>query len=180
MAEHGLVDSPELRRYVEPDPQTQTMYIVDQHLQLSAAERQMLQKITGGRMVPLESDAPFTSEESGLEAMDMEFFHALGPVAGTRKRRGSALTSMRNMIGWITSPSPARSNCSSSADMRTSPRSIRGAGSPIRCSGSRSLRKRRQPRGAGIGAGCGGIAGSVKRLTPRRWFGVQKSKSLPP
>jgi ATP-dependent helicase/nuclease subunit B len=85
LARHSLADEAELRLYVEPDPQTQTVYVLDRHLQLSAAEREMLHIIAGDRVQELEADVPFTMNESAFPAADTEFFHVLGPVAEVRE-----------------------------------------------------------------------------------------------
>jgi RecB family exonuclease len=85
LAYHRLADEVELRLYVEPDPRTETVYLVDRHVQLSAAEQEMLRIITGGRWHVWETDAPFTSEGAGFPAAEAEFYHALGPVAEVRE-----------------------------------------------------------------------------------------------
>lgn len=85
LTKHRLADAVELRHYVERDAQTQTLYILDRHLQLSAAEQEILHIITGDQIQVLEPDAPFTHSESSFSKVETVFFHALGPVAEIRE-----------------------------------------------------------------------------------------------
>ncbi|MFC0212169.1 PD-(D/E)XK nuclease family protein [Paenibacillus chartarius] len=84
LARHRLADAAEMRHYVEPDPR-QTVYLMDRHVRLSAAEREALETITGGRLTMLEADAAFTMPESDFPYQHMEFFHAHGPVSEVRE-----------------------------------------------------------------------------------------------
>jgi ATP-dependent helicase/nuclease subunit B len=85
LRERGLADTAELARAVERDNRTDTIYIIDRLLPLSAAEQEILRIIAGERMVILEADEAFTSVTSAFPAGDAEFFHALGPIAEVRE-----------------------------------------------------------------------------------------------
>jgi ATP-dependent helicase/nuclease subunit B len=85
LSERGLADTADLARAVERDTRTDTIYIIDRLLPLSAAEQEILRIIAGERMVVLEADEAFTSVTSAFPAGETEFFHALGPIAEIRE-----------------------------------------------------------------------------------------------
>ncbi|MET3289302.1 UNVERIFIED_CONTAM: hypothetical protein ABID98_001872 [Brevibacillus sp. OAP136] len=85
MAKNKRVDDADLRSYVQPDPNEQVLYIIDENIHLSIMEQEILNTITRNQLSVLESDVPFTTSNSGFLFSETSFFHALGPLAEVRE-----------------------------------------------------------------------------------------------
>lgn len=83
--ENERVDDAELGRYVQPDPLIDTIYIMDGHVQVTAAQQEALSTISHERLHVLKSEKTLHPQRSCLPLADASFFHALGPVAEVRE-----------------------------------------------------------------------------------------------